>query len=129
MSDAMASPAVRHCAPLINCTCVTHAGTPQKPLVWFQLEFEGRVFSTNPVATPRDAFREASRAAITWQLIGEPFYPHLEVASGPNGHTVRLRRSADDSQPPVACTHITLAEAAMFAWLELFNRAVNDDRS
>ena len=128
MSDAMASAAVRRCAPLINCTCVTHAGTPQKPLVWFQLEFEGQTFSTNLVAAPRDAFREASRAAITWRLLGEPFYPHCEVVSGPNSHTVRLRRSADDPRPPVEAAHITLVEAAMLAWLELFNRSITDDR-
>ncbi len=128
MNDAMASAAVRRCAPLISCTCVTHAGTRESPLVWFQLEFEGRTFSTNLVATPRDAFREGSRAAIIWHLLGEPFYPHCEVASGPNGHAVRLRRSADDPQPPVEATHITLVEAAMFAWLELFNRPLADHR-
>lgn len=129
MSDAIAPPAVGRRAPLISCHGVSHLGTREKPLVWFQLEFEGRVFSTNPVANPRDAFREASRAAITWQLIGEPFYPHLEVANGPDGHTVRLRRSADDPQPPVEHTHVTLVEAAMFAWLELFNRSATSDHS
>lgn len=124
MSDAIAPPAVERCAPLISCPGVAHSGTPDKPLVWFQLEFEGQAFPTNLVATPRDAFREASRAAITWQLLGEPFYPHCEVAHGPSGHTVRLRRSSDDPQPAVEVTHVTLVEAAMFAWLELFNRAV-----
>lgn len=129
MSDAIAPPAVTRRAPLISCHGVSHLGTREKPLVWFQLEFEGRVFSTNPVANPRDAFREASRAAITWQLLGEPFYPVYEVDQGPDGYTVRLRRSADDQQPAVEVRHVTLVEAAMFAWLELFNHSITSDRS
>lgn len=101
---------------------LTSYGGVEGSHVSFRLCFEDHVRDTEPATTIEQVFRDASRIAAAWGLLGEPLIPTSSVVSVGDRHQVTLRRPGDPSAVPAIRTECNPLVAAMEGWLDLFNR-------